>query len=228
MIQGLQPAVEGSLAAVFGKWEGPGLTYPYTDSKGLVTTGTGNLIDPVDRSLVLPWVHPDSGAPASHDEIVADWQRVKAAFPAVQSTACARLTTLRLTAAGLEQLLLRTIAVDWHVLCAEFSGLPTWPADAQLALLSIAWAWGAGFPVVWNRIGGSPMGYGDAFKLQCETPDFELASGVMLDASKHEESINPGLVPRDRGEVVMLRNAQAVASASADVARLWYPAEYAA
>ena len=223
VVPGLRSAVSSALPGVFAQWEGKGLPYPYTDSKGLVTCGTGNLIDPVSVALALPW--QINGVPASSLDVTNDWLKVKQAFPGVQSTACAKLTRIRLSPAGLEGLLLRTVASMWHVLCAEFPGAPDWPADAQLALLSIAWAWGAGFPVVWNKIGGSPLPFGDAFKLQCATPDFELASAVMKDASAHEERINPGIVPRDAGEVVMFANAQAVLSTGGDPERLWYPAQ---
>jgi hypothetical protein len=225
VITGLQQSVIDRLPSVFGQWEGPGLPYPYTDSKGLVTIGTGNLIDPLSSALALPFYMPD-GSAASPAQIAADWQRVKSAFPAVQSTACARLTSIRLHADGLAHLLLNTVASMWHVTCSLFAAAPTWPADAQLAILSIDWAWGPYFPVVWNRIGGAPLGYGDAFKLQCGTPDFDLAAGVMLDASKHEETINAGIVPRDRGTVVMFRNAQAVIEDASDRSKLWYPLQY--
>jgi hypothetical protein len=222
VITGLQQSVIDRLPSVFGQWEGPGLPYPYTDSKGLVTIGTGNLIDPLSSALALPFYMPD-GSAASPAQIAADWQRVKSAFPAVQSTACARLTSIRLHADGLDALVMRTIASMWHVICAEMVSAPTWPADAQLGVLSISWAWGSGFPVVWNRIGGAPVGYGDAFKLQVETPDFDLAAAVMLDASRHEETINGGLIPRDRGTVIMMHNAQAVVTARGDYSQLWYP-----
>lgn len=233
MIPGLQPSVETALPGIFAKWEGNGLPYPYTDRKGLVTVGTGNLIDPVAMSLVLPWERPD-GSPATRAEVANEWLKVKQAFPGVQSTACARLTSLRLPKSALDALNLRTIAAMWARTCAIFPGAQSWPADAQLGVLSIDWAWGAGFPSVWDAIGSEAedpgyYGYGSKFReLLTDPPNFVEAAAVMRDASGAEEKRNPGIVPRDVGEVVMFHNAQAVMLAGADHGRLWYPAEFAA
>ena len=224
---GLQPSVVDGLPGVFAVWEGRGLTYLYTDSKGFVTIGTGNLVDPVSMATGLPFYNP-SGSVTSQQDIAFAWREVKDAWPGVQSTRCAALTSIRLRADGLTALIMRTIAQDWAGLLAQFPGCDQWPADAQLGVLSSSWAWGSYFCNVWNKIGGTPMGFGDQFKMQVATPDFALAAGVMLDVSVHEERINPGIVPRDRAEVVMFQNAQAVIEAGADRSKLWYPAAFQA
>lgn len=227
IIAGLQPSVVAALPDIFGRWEGQGLAYPYTDSKGLVTVGTGNLIDPLSIALGVPgWVMPD-GSKATADQISQDWARVKAAYPGVQSTKCAPLSSIRLSPEGRSNLILRTVAAMWGTTMHVFAGAGAFPADAQLALLSIDWAWGPGFCDVWNRLGGDFLGYGDAFKIQLQTPDFALAAGIMLDASKNEEKRNPGLAPRDQGTAMMLQNAQAVLEARADRSHLWYPSAFA-
>src|SRR4029453_7562541 len=41
----------------------------YLDIKGLVTTGVGNLIDPVGLASKLPFVHKGDGSPASEVDI---------------------------------------------------------------------------------------------------------------------------------------------------------------
>src|SRR5271154_3267000 len=62
---------------VTNKLEGAGLTYMYKDNRNLVTTGTGNLIDPVSAALAAgTWYHPD-GSAASDAEVTANWQLVK-------------------------------------------------------------------------------------------------------------------------------------------------------
>jgi GH24 family phage-related lysozyme (muramidase) len=48
----------------------------YCDIKGLVTTGRGNLVDPVSLALPLPWQIDD--VTATEDQIAADWNTVKA------------------------------------------------------------------------------------------------------------------------------------------------------
>lgn len=52
------------------KFEGY-LPFMYLDVKNLVTTGMGNLIDPIGAASSLPWVHKSDGSPASPEEIAA-------------------------------------------------------------------------------------------------------------------------------------------------------------
>jgi hypothetical protein len=226
-----QASVLAALPSVFGKWEGAGLPYMYTDRKGLVTTWTGNLIDPLSSALALPWKRPD-GSLASPAEVAAAWQAVKSAWPGVQSTACRPLTSLRLDADGGAALMRRTVAWDWAVNVREFQDCPNWPSDAQMALLSIDWAWGSGFTRVWGASG-------DKFRsLVNQVPQFLEASEVFLDFSQGrvqdpdaplggEEKRNPGIIARDQGTMVMFRNAANVAASGGDYSRLWYPSEAA-
>src|SRR5262245_24352577 len=80
----------------------------YLDVKGLVTTGVGDLIDPVGRALALPWIHADDGAAATASEISDEWQLVKSRTDLAQSvfTAFEPLTRLRLTDASIDSLVL--------------------------------------------------------------------------------------------------------------------------
>jgi hypothetical protein len=216
----LQPSVVDAIPSVFAKWEGDGLPYMYTDSKGIVTCGTGNALFTAAAAEALCWYTP-SGFICAKAEVDAAFATVKSAWPKVQSTACARLTNIRLNHAGIVALVMRTVQTDWTYLLTQFPGCEDFPADAQLALLSSAWAWGPGFARVWGDLGTK-------FKsLLSPPPQYVFAAQVMLDASVHEEKINPGIIPRDEGEVVMLQNAGAVAAAGADYSTLCYPKEYA-
>ena len=221
-IVGLKQSVADGLPTIFARWEGPRLPFMYLDVKGIVTCATGNALFSEAAADALSWAHPD-GTPCSKAEVDAAYELVKAAWPGVQSTACARLTAIRLTPSAITSLIDRTIAQDWGYLVAEFPGCADWPADAQLMVLSSAWAWGSGFPGVWDR--SDPVtARGTKFKsLLSVPPEFVFAAQVVLDASAHEETINPGIIPRDRAEVVMLQNAGAVAAAGADPSVLWYP-----
>ena len=229
LVSGLQQSVVDDLPAIFGRWEGPRLPYLYTDSKGIVTCATGNALFSAAAADALAWCNAD-GSPCTKAEVDAAYAAVKAAWPAVQSTACARLTTIRLTAAAITGLVDRTIAEDWGYLMAQYPGCHNWPADAQLMLLSSAWAWGSYFARVWDSVGKTAggVGYGTYFKnlVAQDPPSFADAGALVRTASAHEEKINPGIVPRDLAEVAMLQNAAAVASDGADPSRLWYPASY--
>jgi hypothetical protein len=235
----LQQSVIDGLPDIFATWEGRGLPYMYTDSKGIVTCGTGNALFTAAAADALAWRHPD-GSLCSPYEINVAYATVKAAWPGVQSVACQRLTTIRLNVASLAELVRRTINGFWGFLEHEFPGCGDWPADGQLTILSSSWAWGPGFCGVWDRISPAvappagafvPLpgfGYGAKFKsLLSPPPQFALSAEIMRDASAHEEKINPGIVPRDVGEVLMLQNADSVQYNGDDYTKLWYPKAYA-
>lgn len=151
--------------------------HPYLDTKGLITTGVGNLIDDSPRSppwssaISLPW--KVDWRLISTDEVVRQFVRLKS-FAVPESTikewrekhGGARLplqlrggdtddmraaTTMRLTKEDVTVLVRRRLLEMASVVREQFGEFDTWPADAQLALLSVAWARGpngfaSGFP----------------------------------------------------------------------------------
>ena len=77
-----------------------GLTnWMYLDIKGLVTTGMGNLIDPIEAALRLTW-HGADGSTAAPDVVRHEWSRIKTnlAFAHLGASAARRATTLHLDA----------------------------------------------------------------------------------------------------------------------------------
>ncbi|HXG69973.1 MAG TPA: hypothetical protein VNJ04_05090 [Gemmatimonadaceae bacterium] len=118
----------------------------YTDVKGLVTTAIGNLIDPIQYALPLPWVHED-GTPATRAEIAAEWYRVKSDPVAARRghRYTEGITDLRLTSEGIDQVVSQKLDEMDRYLTSRFPEYPDWPADAQLATLSMSWACGPGF-----------------------------------------------------------------------------------
>jgi hypothetical protein len=216
-IPGIKQSVLDAMPSLFGHLEGQALPYMYTDSKGFVTTGTGNLIDPVSSALALPWKNSD-GSPASQSDIETAWQTVKDAWPGVQSVNSQSLTNIRLDAAGLEALFEQTVKRFKQYLDTEYPGWVNWPADAQLMLLSRSWSWGPAF--------ASEMGTaGAAFNtvVNAKKPDFLSAIDYLKSVSGHEESINPGIVPRDDMEYQLLTNAATALQKGANFDKLYYP-----
>lgn len=118
----------------------------YLDVRGLVTTGIGNLIDPVQYATPLPWLRSD-GSPASVDEIVAEWRAVKSRLDLAPKGGMVfdHLTKLRLTDEGVNTLVQRKLAQNDVFLAHRFAEWSDWPADAQLAAHSMAWACGPAF-----------------------------------------------------------------------------------
>src|SRR6478752_1043279 len=123
------------------------VSWMYLDIKALVTTGIGNLIDPVEHALPLPWTHKVGGAKATDAEIRADWQGVKGA-PTLATRgfrACDPITQRSMTDADIDTIVLAKLDANEVVLKKAFPSWDSWPADAQMGVLSMAWALGPGF-----------------------------------------------------------------------------------
>lgn len=118
-------------------------SHAYRDVLGLVTVGVGNLCDPIGLALALPWQHPD-GTPATRDEVAADWHRVKALPAGMVAWRYAGSHPLVLSDEAIDALVMRQLHANAAILAAFFPDFATYPAPAQQALLSMAWACGAG------------------------------------------------------------------------------------
>jgi GH24 family phage-related lysozyme (muramidase) len=211
-IQGLKDSVLEAFTGFTTKFEGK-TPYLYTDVKGLVTTGIGNLVDNGNGmngygpATALPWKHPN-GLLATQPEVIAAWQKVKSAWPGVQSTASAKLTDIRLDDAAIADLVNKKVASNHSILKTKYPGYVNWPADAQMGLHSIAWAAG-------------PAVHLPAFSAAVNQtkPDFiTAASESQLNAKG-----NPGLVPRNAATKQLFLNAADVQKKGANYNTLFYP-----
>ena len=196
-----------SVQAVFMPWsvqyEGA-IFWMYADILGLITTGIGNLIDPIDRALELPWQHLD-GTVATEDEIREAWYAVKN-DPAAASKGAGYakgLTDLRLSEPDVAKLVARRLEENGDALTARFPDFPAWPADAQLATLSMAWAMGAGFKF-------------PNFEAAVQAMDFAAAAA---ECTIREEG-NPGVVARNKADRILFYSAADVINAGGDPSQL--------
>lgn len=178
----------------------------YLDLKGLVTTGAGNLIDNSQAgemytawapALKLPWrVKGEKGRLASQSEIATEWQRVKDAQAERKSLSYWPQTAkLVLADADLNNLVMDELDLTYSELerRPEFATVGTWPADAELGLISMGWAMGAGFHF--------PL-----FQAAAAKRDFaKMAAECHMD-----DEYNPGLVPRNRANFVLFMNASVI------------------
>jgi hypothetical protein len=189
--------------------------FMYLDIKGLVTTGIGNLVDyqsagtnaGYEEALSLPWKRPD-GSLASKAEIGDAWRTVKSHQEMRNGggMAYAKLTDIRLDREAVFDLVSHKLAQVETTLRERFHAWEAWPADAQLATLSMAWAMGAWFnfpkfTVAVNRI----------------PPDFESAAV--------ESHISNGTKARNDANAEMFRNAAAVLRDNGDPDDLRYCVE---
>lgn len=134
------------------------VTWMYLDVKGLVTTGRGNLIDRVEKALALKWEYRGRpGSEASEPDVRAEWNHIKndeesKAMKQGGGGRYKRITKLDVNSASLERLyndtLLgneATLKTVFHPPYRPYADFDDLPADAQLGLLSLAWAAGPAF-----------------------------------------------------------------------------------
>ncbi len=184
----------------------------YLDVLGLVTTGIGNLIDPVAGALTLPWVDKRSGERAGEREIRREWSLVKSHPSAARQghRVLEGATYLRLTAAGIAEVVGARMVLNDRALQQRFGNFELWPADAQLAAHSMAWACGPGFPAIFPRLAKA-----------LDASDYASAA---RECRMREEG-NPGIVPRNRANADLFMIASEVAEDGGDEEELRYPVQ---
>lgn len=189
----------------------------YLDVKGLVTTGTGNLIDPVGSALALPWQNSD-GSSASQQQISDAWNAVKnAAQPGTvggkdyanikMAGQFAGLTSIRLSTTALQNLFNGTASSFESTLKGYFPNWDKLPAPAQLCIMSMAWALGPHFPANYPK-------FTAALKATPIQWDIAIKESYIPDTN------NPGLVPRNAANKALLTIAQSMDAAGADLSLL--------
>ncbi len=142
----MRPSVRVAFLPFTERLEGC-VRWMYLDILGLVTVGYGNLIDPIQTALDGLYRVRGNGLPATRDQIAAEWRMVKGHKTAAKHghRVLEGPTTLRLTDEGLEKIVGDRLALNETVLRKRFPDMDAWPADAQLATHSMAWACGANF-----------------------------------------------------------------------------------
>lgn len=195
----------------------------YQDVKGLVSIGVGILIDPIGLAMGLPFLRSD-GYPASRAEITEEWHRIKALPPNAKGQTAAQLghlyahphTKLRLSREGLRSTLENKAAgFDAH-LAKTYPGYEDWPADAQLATMSMAWACGPGFGQV-----PPPSGF-PKLSRALKDWDFRIAA---VECFMPEERTISGLRPRNRVNRMLYINAAIVMEQKLDPTVLHWPVD---
>jgi hypothetical protein len=198
----------------------------YSDIEGLITTGMGNLIDPISAALALKWRHADGGL-ASSDQIAADWRQIKAlampggkldpAFVKHSTEVQAKIAslTLHLTSEDVDMLVLERLnygAIDMQR--RHFPALESYPADAQLALCSMMWAAGSDWPRKFPRA-----------KQAILARDWATAAKEAVLADHTPSGVaNPGVIPRNDQQRICFANAAAVEAGGLDASVLYWPA----
>jgi hypothetical protein len=187
----------------------------YLDIKGLVTVGVGNLLPSEGAAAALPFFHDGSPeSPATDAERRQGWNDVHARqeLARVGHRAFRTVCDLRLSIDGIRELVNSKLSSNENILAATFPQFSDWPADAQLALLSMAWALGPAFPASWPK-----------FATACRALDF---AGASIEC-RMQEAGNPGVIPRNNADQLLLQNASKVMRAENgyDPDTLYYPTQ---
>lgn len=221
----IRASVRGGWLAFTAPLEGEAVPHMYVDVIGLVTCAYGNLIDasqsgssaPWAPALVLPWRWPDGGL-ASVAQVEADWRKLKANEAALRHRSLAvqaTFTTVRLDRAACEALALETLeTMAAHLERAHFPAFASFPADAQMACLSLAWAAGADWPRKFPRCKASIL---------ARKWDEAAVEGQLSTVAADGHTPNPGVIPRNRAQRLCFANAFGVEFAGLDPAPLHWP-----
>jgi GH24 family phage-related lysozyme (muramidase) len=179
--------------------------YLYLDSWGLVTVGAGCRLESADEATSLPFVL------AADPSITASPRQIREAYSAVQTRPdlagrpdeFVGRTAVRLTSDGVDELAARRLAAleDRLMRTPGFAGFPRWPADAQLALLSLAWAHGPDF-----------SGWPD-LRADCAAGDWRAAA---------DHGRIQGATQRNAGDRALFRTAAHAVENHWDPDTLWY------
>jgi GH24 family phage-related lysozyme (muramidase) len=172
------------------------VSWMYLDIKGLVTIGLGCLIDPQVMAGHLPFVRLQDKQPASATEICLEWTRIKKMKDLAQKghLAARKHCILRLLEKDIDNLARYRLLENEKILHLAFPKWPTFPADAQLALNSMAWAMGAFFFRKWPKL-----------MKNINEGRFDLAA---TNCAMRTEG-NPGLIPRNKANKKLFLSAAA-------------------
>jgi GH24 family phage-related lysozyme (muramidase) len=172
------------------------ILWPYQDILGLVTIGYGCLIDPAAlASTVQDWMLEGTSDLPTPPQVAHEWGKVKAMQKALHFARYKDSCRLRLSMGGVNALLQARMQSFEGTLRHYFPEWDTFPADAQLAIMAMAWACGAGFPKTFVNFTRFALKRDWANAAKC---------------AKIREDGNPGVHPRNLQVQLCLANAAAI------------------
>ena len=198
----MRPTAAAAWPAFCASYEGR-CTWLYLDTLRLPTTGLGHRVFTLPDMITLPWL-TKSGTPATESQKRAEWNHIGARTDLAPKGGFAyqSIATLHLADATVDGLLTKDTPTYWDPLVAVLPNLPTWPTDAQLAIIDMSYNLGAHFL-------GSKW---PNFTAACKAGDFTKAAASCLRAVK---------APRDYRHQRLFTNAATVVKLGADPERFW-------
>ncbi len=193
--------------------------YMYLDVKKLITVGVGLLIDPIDEAVRLKGWQIE-GRAATDREVREDWVSLRSEndrriregetpLHKLHHKYAAKYTRARLPDDALDALVLAKLESNAAFMQKHyFPDFAVWPADAQLATSSTAWACGPGFPATFKN-----------FARFAKVQDW---AGCKASCAIKTDN-NPGIIPRNKANVLCFENAFEVSSNGWPVEELHWP-----
>lgn len=217
--------MKASVAATFPEWSGKFegvMPFFYCDIIGKVTIAIGVLVDPKSTIPANVAFYKKDNTRATPAEVQADWDRVKARQDLNMKgwRAFQQVAQLRLDNAGVQQVTLDKLRVMEKELLRRFPEMESWPADAQLATFSMAWACGPWFKF-------------PALEAALKARDFYRAMQTChintngVDGIPNTLDDNRGVIPRNVANKTLYMNAALVEKNGMDAEVLYYPKELA-
>jgi peptidoglycan hydrolase-like protein with peptidoglycan-binding domain len=206
------------------------VNHMYLDVKGYVTTGIGNLINDVNSVASLPWRVGLGGPKASLAEILEHWNYLRSRqdlkelhYKYSWGAFNQRFRhVLTLDDESIDDLVEKKLLANAAHAAKQWNNFPFWPADAQLAVASMYWALGSltKFPNC-ARLVAKEDWLACAAGAPAKTTDkgWQAASY----ACKIKEEGNAGVIPRNKANVMLFRNAADSVRYGLPVGQLLWP-----
>lgn len=184
----------------------------YLDVKNFLTAAMGCLADPVERALAMPWRLPN-GELASKAQVISEWKALKArpdlSKYAASNHVVESATTIRLLDSDISAVVQTRLLATEQRMRHFFKNWDYFPADAQLALLSMGWALGSDFETGYPRLtAAANLGEWETCANECEI----------------SHAGNAGVIARNTQNVLLFHNANAVSELHLDPETLHWPA----
>lgn len=177
----------------------------YLDVEGLVTTGIGNLINAPDAAIKFNnWYHRN-GTPATDQEVINEWNVVKALQSHSNDDELfwkdRAVLMMNPTETDKKVLAMAKQVETYVMLRPQMHSYCNWPADAQMAVLSMEWAMGDGHMSSYHK-----------FLACANRNDFT----GMADECYMDDTHNPGLIKRNLYNKALFENAARVINLGID------------
>jgi GH24 family phage-related lysozyme (muramidase) len=200
----------------------------YCDILGLITCAVGNLIDtrtagtyPTALVEAIRWTLAD-GSRAPLDAVRADWWKLKqnaAHYAKLHWKYALAATKCRLSEEEIDRIVKERLAINEAEMRKAFADWDTWPADAQLVVMSMCWAVGTGWLQKFPRFARLVKAQDWAAAAAFDDPKNPKGNWP----GKIREAGNPGVVPRNLKNRFCLLNAATVKAYNLPPTKLWWP-----